>query len=248
MTYPPEAFAALDRLNTWIRAPKEGLWFSSPWRAIYDWKIELIRDAIASEIATLKPVKLTLNCRDCGGDGKYMDSSGHLWPHCRKCSSTGQTTLVFLASQMHGFTWHTPRDKAWRLALPSTFFDSPEYSFDWEPNLPGKPMEVGQVAACLNSLEPIMPKPGCTYSEWGDMDHSKYRLYLGRSPQVCEFCGTVPASDGDGSYHCVAREHIEWRMGVQHMQGSICHRQALERCSQQVHSRWRQRQMHLRFI
>jgi hypothetical protein len=86
--------------------------------------------------------------------------------------------------------WHTPVEKAWKLHLPSDFLESPQICDDWEPNQPGREMEPGEVAACLNVLEPIMPKPGVTHYYHGTHDHSKYRIYLGRGPHICEFCGT----------------------------------------------------------
>ena len=213
--YPVEAFSALDRLNSWVRSPSARNWFRSPRHAIYDWKIHLIRDAIDKGEAKLSAVCFTATCNHCGGTKQYIDSGGYKWPHCRRCRSTGITPLLFVVSEMYGLKWHTPRDKAWELRLPENFFDSAPESTDWAPNMPGTDMETWEVAACLNILEPAMPKPGrhSVYDRsqyFGEVDHAKYRLYLGRSEVVCQLCGHTSTEERDGINHHVSRAYIEW--------------------------------------
>jgi hypothetical protein len=225
MTYPVEAYAAIDQLNSWVRSKEYWEWsFSGPKWAVYDWKIALIESALRDGIGNPSAIYLTLKCRDCGGTKQYTDSYGRTWPHCRKCSSKGVTRLEFLVTEVHGFKWHTPRDKTWnmRVILPEKFWDGISLSTDWEPNQAGKSLETWQVAECLNLLEPIMPKPGShglfDYGDWvGDSDHSKYKLFLGRSERVCQLCGRASEwnpedkeSKMDGVHHHVTRAHVSW--------------------------------------
>jgi len=57
--YPIEAYDAIDHLNSWVRAPKEdGSSFYSPKFAIYDWKLELIKQAILHNIAKLEAITM----------------------------------------------------------------------------------------------------------------------------------------------------------------------------------------------
>jgi hypothetical protein len=73
-----------------------------------------------------------------------------------KCNSTGLVVLTFLESTIFDFVWHTPRERAWKLRLPTDFFKSPiKVDEDWQPNQPGKNFQPWEVAALLNVLEPI---------------------------------------------------------------------------------------------
>ena len=65
---------AIDRLNSWVRSDSARSWHSSPRYAIYDWKHHVIERAIKEHRAECRGLYLTLNCRDCGGSGKYIDS------------------------------------------------------------------------------------------------------------------------------------------------------------------------------
>ena len=223
MSYPIEAYVALDRLNSWVRS--KGYWEWShhgPKYVIYDWKNELIKAAIKNGIATTSAIRLLLTCRDCDGSKRYTDSYGYKFPHCRKCFSTGVSDLAFLVTRMHGFTWHTPRDKSWGFDLPEGSWEGAKLSVDWEPNQVGKDLETWQVAECLNILEPMLPKPGshgiCDSGDWyGECDHSKYKLHLGRSERICQLCGRGSIwnpddkeSKMDGVHHHVSRGNMAW--------------------------------------
>jgi hypothetical protein len=217
---------AIDHLNSWVRSDSARGWHSSPRYAIYDWKHAAIQRAIKDGTARCDAIYLTLNCRDCGGTGKYIDSYGEKFPRCRRCSNSGHSTLLFLTTAIGDIRWHTPHDKCWRFNLPEDFWQSARLSVDWEPNQKGRDLELWEVAECLNVLEEAvergeLPKPGShgvyDRSYWiGDSDHGKYRLDLGRSERVCEICSTpAVAKDAerglyDGVHHHVTREHVEF--------------------------------------
>lgn len=213
ITYPLEVYSALDSLNSWVRSRSARGWWNSPYRAIYDWKLEAIKAALKDGEATSSWIYLTLHCRDCGGSGRYTDSYGQKFPHCRRCSSTGKQRLFFLVTHLYGFVWHTPREKTWGLrGIPDVRFAN--LSIDWEPNRIGRDLAASEVARHLNILEPVMPKPG--YTDWdswdgyGEVFHGDYMLDLGRTDLTCPFCGKVSDNDRDGIYHGIHRGYLRW--------------------------------------
>lgn len=203
--------AAIDKLNSWVRSSSGRRSISSPTYAVYDWKLEWIRRAIAAETTQIRAIYLSLTCRDCGGSKRYTDSMGYEHPHCRKCSSTGMVRLEFLDTCVDGFRWHTPRERTWSLRLPEDLWKSASLSCDWEPNAKGRDLEPWEVAGCLNVLEkemPNVPNGHSTGNDWdgfGWKNHKQYRLYVGQQPEACEFCGRF---DAHRFHPC--RGSIEW--------------------------------------
>lgn len=215
-----QILASLDALNSWVRSDSHRRYaMNSPKYAIYEWKRFIIREAVAAGTAELKAIYLSLTCRDCGGCGRYTDSYGYEWPHCRKCSSTGKHRLTFLVSKIGGYTWHTPWDKV-NIPTPEGMYQFAELSTDWEPNQKGIDLTVEQVAAHLNVLEPLLlHRAGSRWISWnygedgGDARNDRYKLDLGRGPHRCEFCGREPnpqTASGGGSWHGCSRDWITW--------------------------------------
>lgn len=214
---------AVDRLNSWIRSDSHWGSFSSPRYAIYFWKLYLVSRALADNPDCWRTVHVCLRCRDCGATGKYIDQYGRNHGHCWKCDSTGTVRLDFLETTIEGFKWHTPRDKTWRIngITNEDWVAAPCVTEDWKPNAKGRDMEPWEVAECLNICEVSLPNPG-TRMIWegrdycGDSDNGKYKLFVGRSEQVCEFCKRPAVQKGDkpglmdGSMHHVSRGNIEW--------------------------------------
>lgn len=214
---------AVDALNSWVRSDS-ARWFSSrhPRYAIYDYKTEVIRRAIVNGECTYRWIYLTLHCRKCGGTGIFKHESGDT-STCRKCWHTGKNTLHFLETDIQGFKWHTPQDRAWRLKVGNGG-EIKSLSVDWEPNSKGKDLTVGEVARYLMVCEDELGE-GCLgahgifdYGDWvGDQTHRGYKLDLGRqgatrfAGPVCEICG-VAATDElkDGCWHHVSRAHADW--------------------------------------
>lgn len=218
-----EQLKAIDCLNSWVRSKGHWDWIcSSPRYAIYDWKREAIKLAIMSGEAEYRAIYLTLNCRDCGGSKRFIDSTGYEWPHCRKCSSTGHTRLTFLETDIKGIRWHSPWEKTYGIPTREKTFENATICMDWEPNQIGKDLETWEVAKYLNILERDMPIRHGSHGiydcgdYYGEREHSQYRIFLGRSERVCEFCGrpAVPKEGAqdlyDGVHHHVSRGHVAW--------------------------------------
>ncbi len=207
----------VDRLNSWVRSQGAREWFSSPMRAIYDFKFAIIRRAFIEGRCQHGAIYLSLNCRDCGGSRRYTDSYGHTWPHCRKCSSMGVVRLTFLVTEVAGFNWHTPWNRTYSLPLAHVELEkSATLSADWEPNGTGRELELWQIAESLNVLEAEMPTAVGYHGvydngDWyGDKKHSDYRLNLGRVERsTCELCESS-AEKKNRVVHHVMRKHIEW--------------------------------------
>lgn len=212
----PAILQSLDALNSWVRSDS-ARWFSSrhPRYAIYDYKTEAIRRALAAGECECRWIYLTLHCRACGGTGLFTHESGAK-STCRKCWKTGKNTLTFLETTISGFKWHTPEERTWRLKVPSSITKT--LSTDWEPNAKGKDLTVGEVArylmVCEDQLGECLGSHAIhDYGEWvGDQEHCGYKLDLGRQgAAVCEFCGFVPTDEHkDGCWHHVSRAHVDW--------------------------------------
>lgn len=219
---------SIDHLNSWVRSTSASGWYSSPRRAIYDWKSNALKNAIATGEAESHPIYLSLTCRDCGGSKRYTDSYGIKFPHCRRCSSTGITRLEFIVTEIGPFVWHTPRDKSYSFHLPEDFWSKASLSVEWEPNAKGRDMELWEVVAALNVCEMAvlrgeLCKPSYhgvyDYGYWiGDSQHDRYKLNLGRLNGVCVFCGEAGkekdpiAHPGwlDGHWCHAVRSCIDW--------------------------------------
>jgi hypothetical protein len=217
----PAVLRSIDALNSWVRSDSHRRFaMHSPKYAIYEWKRLIIREAIAADAAELKAIYLSVTCRDCGGSGRYTDSYGERFPHCRKCDNTGKHRLTFLVSTISEYTWHTPWDKTWGLSTPDDMYRFATLSTDWEPNQKGVDLTTEQVAAHLNVLEPLLFDKAGSRSIWSYRDeyhneakNNRYKIDLGRGPERCEFCGCTPnpeTASGGGSWHGCTRDWVTW--------------------------------------
>lgn len=185
-------------------------------RAIYAYKTLASAFAIAAGAATVQLRQWTGTCGPCGGTGRYVDSYGERWPHCRSCSSTGRATLKFTeVSIADGPTWHHPfetsdgRDLAalahaarWD-GIHGRWYDllgnEPIFwniTNGWAPRQPGTRLEPDSLAAALNIVEgwalDVRVPIGDTFHwihERALMDMRRYVLDLGRLPGPCYRCG-----------------------------------------------------------
>lgn len=212
----PAILQAVDKLNSWVRSPGARNWYSGPRYAIYDWKLETIRRAMAAKKCACRAIHLSLTCRACGGDGKYHD--GYVqYDNCRKCFSKGVVTLRFLETIIDGLHWHTPQSRSYGLNLPSDFFDESTLCTEWEPNTAGRELELWQICMALNILETAMPNiPNYhhvyCHGDWiGEATHSKYKLHAGSFRDACGLCGAAYSPDlSAGHSFQIVRGHLDW--------------------------------------
>lgn len=161
---------ALCRLNHHARA------YGSGKRAIYHYK------ALASALLVVAgQSSVTLRqwrgrCDHCHGTGRYIDSYGEKFPHCRRCESTGMATLKFVECYLpNGHTWHHPwiygqgggdiaqlAGKAmWKSTDPGAGWHDANgnepifwnFQNGWTPHQPAERLPTEELAACLNIAE-----------------------------------------------------------------------------------------------
>lgn len=218
---PTRAFEALDRLNSFVRseAHRSHYYAASPRRAVYDMKRQAILVAHAAKIAEHRRIVTSAECRDCGGSGRYTDSYGEKWPHCRACSSSGTVTLRFVETTIalpgHELRWHSPEVgfslypvereplphlKAWDEKTGYLPAASPA---DWSVNQPGRDLKVWEVARDLLAAEEHFKATQHAYRSWGFDDNGcsrdpfRYALHVGRTERVCWNCrAAVPEQRG----------------------------------------------------
>lgn len=206
-----DVIEALSILNGHARA------FGVGKHAIYEYKTLASALAIAAGTATVQLRQWTGTCGHCRGTGRYVDSYGERWPHCRQCSSTGRVTLKFTeVSIADGPTWHHPfetsagRDLAaiagaaiwdgsgwgrWRDARGNepVFWNITD---GWAPRQPATRLDPDPLAAALNVVEAwalaVRVPIGDTFHwihERALADMRRYVLDLGRLPGPCYRCG-----------------------------------------------------------
>jgi hypothetical protein len=210
VTEIPEVIHAVSRLNSWIRSDSARGHFA-PARAIYFLKGQAIEWADENLKCLHSTVKVATTCRGCGGTGKYCDTHGHTWPHCRACSSRGRLALLFVQTAIGGGPiWHTP----WLKFHVRRDGANPHYALarwaeGWTVNEPGHDMEPWEVARDLNLAETTFTKrPGWYSTDWGGCNDFHYSLYIGSTPaDVCSLCGGV--ADVKHGYG-VTRRPIHW--------------------------------------
>ena len=211
MTEIPEALFAMDRLNSWLRSDsaKRG-W--PPTRAVYFLKREAIEWADANLSCFHSSVTTATTCRGCRGTGKYTDSYGEKWPHCRACGSTGRVALLFVQTVIveAGLTWHTPWMKFYIRGLHKhPPHDLNRLLFDeWSVNQKGREMTPDEVARDLNTVETFWTnRPSEYHTDWGGpFDDFKYAIFVGETPQKCSLCGDASEPYG----YRVRRGFVEW--------------------------------------
>jgi hypothetical protein len=146
---PPEALAALSRLNVHARA------FGCGKQAIYAYKT-----FVACEFATeARAVEVSVSCHHCSGTGIYRDWNGCKRGPCYRCTK-GVVILKFIESRVGDFRCHHPYSDpgmtilrsvwgitSWKFPAEGgdrlTLSDGNERELvweaagDWAPNTPG---------------------------------------------------------------------------------------------------------------
>ena len=218
----PNIIAAVDLLNSYVRAPDARLGTHLR-EAIYRYKNAAIATAVNADQAECRRIVTTVKCRDCGGSGRYVDSWGHEHDHCRACRSSGKAELQFIVTRFlpDGPAWHTPL-----IRWPLCKVRSTELPFEvdsYQPNPPGRPAAIEQVAAALVDVERWFCYSGDVvhnawetgtwyddrfgvraYRYWVD-----YALDLGRmSAQACCWCETPLKENACG--YAIHTGCLEW--------------------------------------
>lgn len=100
---PAAVTSALHRLNGHARAYGFGK------HAIYRYKTLAAALLVVGGEAKAQLVLWSGTCGHCGGTGRYVDSYGERFPHCRQCESSGRVTLKFVETTLpDGVVWHHP--------------------------------------------------------------------------------------------------------------------------------------------
>jgi len=212
----PEFIHAMSRLNSWLRSPDAKGLHHTPARAIYFLKREAIEWADQNLHCLHSTVIVGgVSCRACGGTGKYTDSYGTEFPHCRACSSRGSLSLLFVQTAIGGGpVWHTPYLKFYiRHRTANVCWLLKRWAEGWTVNEPGHSMKPWEVARDLNLLETTLTRrPGWYSTDWGTFNDFNYSLYLGATPaDVCSFCGEkAPPNYGNFLAYAVTRKGISW--------------------------------------
>ncbi len=150
-----EKLHSLNALNSWVRSRSGREAIASPQRRIYEAKRMAITDATRLLGAKHYSLMLPAKCRDCNGTGNYIDSYGHEFDHCWRCSNSGFIRLEFVESHIaEGIKWHSPRNKVYGLQV------SGEVSFvatDWDVNKPGHDLSPDGAARHLLVIDEAWP-------------------------------------------------------------------------------------------
>lgn len=162
----------------------------------YFYKVECIKRCRSEGLAEHKRADVWTKCRDCGGDGKYVDSYGWTHDHCWRCSSTGRVHLQFVETTVPGAVWLTPKDKVWDFMGQTQIDQLPETAENWQINQPGQDLTPSQVAEHMCEIEaffPLRPKPFYVQWDWGGNEcdpYAAYSLWAGRADSPgCFLCG-----------------------------------------------------------
>ena len=201
-----EALHAMARLNSWLRS-KSGRRpvYGRPLGAVYYLKREAIIWADANLACKHGSIIVGVECRDCGGSGRYCDSYGCQHDHCWRCGSRGRTSLHFVWTWIEeaAILWHTPRDKFWIPGKHTPLYSLAVWDDRWGVNQPGLEMTVEEVARDLNIVEAFWPRrPGEHHTDWGTFDVFHYTLNLGDVERDrCAICG----GEANPNYRCHVR-------------------------------------------
>lgn len=210
-----EIFEAVDKLNSWVRTPSAR---TTAWHVVYWLKGESIKWANSKGWASHRRVGVDTKCRGCGGTGRYVDSGGWEFDHCRACNNSGTAHLAFIETTILGrIRWHTPLRKSYEIIRGLIPAEKEEPALDWKPNQPGRELPIHEAARLLNFAELYVPHgryPQRTIRDcdeyYGEVDDlATYRLYVGSSnPGQCDICGSTEAMAQFGCYVNFGR--IEW--------------------------------------
>ena len=218
------ALEAVDRLNSWVRSPSffRGLAAEGLRRRIYAIKGQAIQRAHGVLACTYHPLTTLATCRDCAGTGKYTDSYGTTYPHCRACGNSGVVRLHFVDTLIAFYPlykdlnpawhvhWHSPRD---RWPLRSDLLGTEITDVDWKVNQPGKDLTVNEAARDLLLCDETFPGRHCFGGRCSCA--ACYRLHIGRVEDRCAHCGAtvtqeqanhgrLGARSGRAEFTCVA--------------------------------------------
>ena len=212
MSEIPESIWAMSRLNSWIRsASYRRQSYGGPRNAIYFLKRQAIQWADENLSCLHSTVQTITKCRGCAGTGRYVDSRGYEFDHCRACNNQGTLSLLFVQTAIaQGPIWHTPWLKFWIHDKKNPPYNLARWvDGDWSVNQAGQDRTSAEVAGDLNTVESFWTdrKGAWTSSDWGTFWHFDYRLWVGETENRCAFCGN--ASDVGYNY-CVARRTIQW--------------------------------------
>jgi len=167
---PVDVLQALGRLNGHARA------YGCGKRAIYEYKVLASALSIVGGAATVTLRQWTGTCHGCNGTGKYIDSYGERFPHCRACGNSGRVTLRFvevdIAADDLRQVWHHPfsLSAGWDLAAlaEAATWDSQRgvwrdrlgnepifwnFANGWSPKQPGVRLEPDALAERMNIVE-----------------------------------------------------------------------------------------------
>lgn len=193
-------YAALDRLNSWLRAPQPLFCvMRSRLKPVVYWvKNAAILGASKVQPIGLRRVKFVARCRVCGGSGifeRWHWSEDHEdeGEFCRTCNATGNVTLKFIESTIGPFRWHTP-EMHWRGAsldvyVPFSADGDYEDAADWKPNTPGKPLTPAEVERDALTVLHAWPKDfgfivefhnreACVQKQYGVTDMAKAETWI----------------------------------------------------------------------
>lgn len=220
---PDAAIRAIDLLNGWARGN------FAMGCAIYRYKNDAIRIALKERVCVEHYVKHRVTCRDCRGTGRYENSYGDKWPHCRKCSNTGVVHLEFVETSIplaEGIVrWHSPMrgypysDETY-VAYANRIRARPlAFATTWRPNLPARALEVESVASALTTVEAWWWGAPDGFFSGGAVPAYTKDIYaaslldpvldLGRAVAVCRSCKKKESAVKGAWYH-QSTYPVEW--------------------------------------
>ena len=226
MNYPESTLELIqilhkvDHLNSWVRS--DSFRHSGGGRldfVIYHLKSEAIKAAMAAGIASHRLIGTDVRCRDCCGSGRYVNSWGEEFSHCRMCFSTGTVHLQFIESTLAGdLVWHSPAN--FRLNFLRNWSHMEEHSAgDWKPHTKGRDLTVDQAALLLNEVESYFPGRSSSRTVYegryptGDVDDfASYRLVIGQTD--AERCNLCECETDDSGWHHITLGRLEWSANI----------------------------------
>lgn len=209
-----EVLSALHRLNTHARA------YGSGKRAIYAYKTLVAGLLVHLGEASAQLVQWTGTCGHCSGTGRYVDSYGEKFPHCRQCASSGRVTLKFVETTLpDGVVWHHPwtNDQGgieigdlaglsrWQSREPYGWRDAKgnesifwNVASNWQPRQPAERLVPDDAATALNAVEAwllasVLPPSNTLHwmRERALREMRGYVIDLGRVGLGCWYCESV---------------------------------------------------------
>jgi hypothetical protein len=205
----------LSAMNSFVRSNAGRRGFGSLHRIVYHYKREALIRGTRLGVVTHAGCTVATTCRDCGGDGRYVDWDGHKHDHCWRCNSLGKAILGFVESTFaEGTVWFSPRDKSWSFCRAD---ELPAAAAAPVLHQVGKDLTAEEIADHLCEIEAFFTKPP---DPEFDRDghrwdyHSTYRLYVGETGDACHLCGAQNDDEQDRTRCCVSTGRLEWTATV----------------------------------